>query len=640
MEGNPLAFLGLKRVGVDSDESPRKAQDDNVELNRRGLPARKRKKNSLIFGGDEVVSIPVRSPKKKPTPLKSSPSKSSPKKVVIEREKEKKEVVMKQTEVRIPSSDIRRLAKLELDSLVNGNGNGAIQEEEEEDDLREDSDAPSELEDLEDPDEEDDDYPVELEAVPLAPLPTFPEKEEDTLSLLNRHNAQRLGVALRNLLKLPKAHKWVCFEFFYSNIDRVLFNGQNDFMVCLKESFPQLKTRRLSRVEWCKVRRLMGKPRRCSEAFFAEERAELERKRQRIRTLQQRKVIDAHTMKDLPEEIPMQLTIGTKVTARLRSPQDGLFTGRVDAVDPSNSTFRITFDRLGLGTHSIPDHEVLSVEPPDLIPLTSYLNKPRMKPFPTSSSYPSPVQPKYGSVHSPLTNDPLLSGSTPRNKMLRKDHILGGYPVSFLHNIVKLNKSLKGKREKVSSLRELNTEAEKRKSFGALISEDFQKKYAGTVLDIRRINEDLNSFLRDIDQYTTHLGNQQGPSLSLPDRIRENCQEEGYELVNRYNTGQTVQSPKMLALITQLSALMLQVKRVADGERNAAELEALKDSMEKIKSSLKEPSVKVFQNSVEVEMQHIQQGLSQVGNLNAFMHADPGKQQQPPDGKPATAGQQ
>jgi hypothetical protein len=35
-----------------------------------------------------------------------------------------------------------------------------------------------------------------------------------------RHNAQRLGVALRNLLKLPKAHQWVCFEFFYSNIDK------------------------------------------------------------------------------------------------------------------------------------------------------------------------------------------------------------------------------------------------------------------------------------------------------------------------------------------------------------------------------------------------------------------------------------
>ncbi len=125
-------------------------------------------------------------------------------------------------------------------------------------------------------------------------------------------------MALRNLLKLPKAHKWVCFEFFYSNLDRVLFEGENDFMVCLRESFPPLRTRRLTRVEWCKVRRLMGKPRRCSAAFFAEERAELARKRQKIRALQQRKESvlllgdGAANLKDLPETIPLQLTVGAR----------------------------------------------------------------------------------------------------------------------------------------------------------------------------------------------------------------------------------------------------------------------------------------------------------------------------------------
>merc|ERR1711962_134358 len=339
----------------------------------------------------------------------------------------------------------------------------------------------------------------------------------------------------------------------------------------------------------------------------------------------------------------MQLTLGTRVTARLRSPQDGLFSGVVDAVDPSNSTYRITFLRPGLGTHSIPDYEVLSVESPDLIPLTSYLHKPRIKLVPSSSNYMSPVAARYGSVHSPLTNDPLLSGSTPRTKSLRMDQILGGYPVRFLYNIVKLNKCLKAKREKVTSLKDLNREAEKRKSFGANISEDFQKKYAGTVLYICNINEDLNIFLRDVSSYTSQLGNQEGPTLSLPDQIRENCQEEGYDMVNRFNTSdsaapssnkqaavpaapgsscQSVQSPGLLALITQLSSLMLQIKRVADGERNAAEMEALKDSMEKIKISLSEPSSKIFKDSVEVQMHHIQQGLSQIGNLTAFMHTD------------------
>ena len=146
--------------------------------------------------------------------------------------------------------------------------------------------------------------------------PSAKKPEEFELTSPEKKSAQALGVALRNLLKLPKAHRWVCYEFFYSNIDRVLFEGENDFMVCLRESFPQLKTRRLTRVEWCKVRRLMGKPRRCSAAFFAEERAELARKRYKIRLLQQRKQGDITNFKDLPDNIPLQLTIGARVTAR------------------------------------------------------------------------------------------------------------------------------------------------------------------------------------------------------------------------------------------------------------------------------------------------------------------------------------
>ena len=51
-----------------------------------------------------------------------------------------------------------------------------------------------------------------------------PEHDEE-MSVANRLNAQRLGVTLRNLLKLPKAHKWVCFEFFYSNIDKYAINS-------------------------------------------------------------------------------------------------------------------------------------------------------------------------------------------------------------------------------------------------------------------------------------------------------------------------------------------------------------------------------------------------------------------------------
>ena len=46
-------------------------------------------------------------------------------------------------------------------------------------------------------------------------------------------------------------------------------------------------------------------------------------------------------------------------SARLRGVHDGLFTGQIDAVDTLNATYRVTFDRAGLGTHTIPDYEVL-----------------------------------------------------------------------------------------------------------------------------------------------------------------------------------------------------------------------------------------------------------------------------------------
>lgn len=39
------------------------------------------------------------------------------------------------------------------------------------------------------------------------------------LTVHDKKMAQAIGVRLRNLLKLPKAHKWVCYEWFYSNLD-------------------------------------------------------------------------------------------------------------------------------------------------------------------------------------------------------------------------------------------------------------------------------------------------------------------------------------------------------------------------------------------------------------------------------------
>ncbi|KAG5446167.1 Protein lin-9, variant 2 [Clonorchis sinensis] len=189
-----------------------------------------------------------------------------------------------------------------------------------------------------------------------------------------RRMSQVNAVRLRNVLKLPKAHKWVFYEWFYSNLDRPLLLGENDFRICLRENFPNVKTRNLSRAHWSLLRRLMGKPRRCSTAFFDEERRSLNEKREKIRTLQATRSVQLEYLRDLPDDmhVPMPLIIGTKITARVRYPTDGLYTGKVDAIDSLRHCYRVTFDKPTLGTRSIPDYEVLSLFPQETIPLSAY----------------------------------------------------------------------------------------------------------------------------------------------------------------------------------------------------------------------------------------------------------------------------
>lgn len=448
-----------------------------------------------------------------------------------------------------------------------------------------------------------------------------PQKFTATVSTPDKKASQKIGFRLRNLLKLPKAHKWCIYEWFYSNIDKPLFEGDNDFCVCLKESFPNLKTRKLTRVEWGKIRRLMGKPRRCSSAFFEEERSALKQKRQKIRLLQQRKVADVSQFKDLPDEIPLPLVIGTKVTARLRGVHDGLFTGQIDAVDTLNATYRVTFDRAGLGTHTIPDYEVLSNEPHETMPIAAFGQKQRPSRFfmtPPRLHYTPPLQ-------SPITdNDPLLGQSPWRSKISGSDtETLGGFPVEFLIQVTRLSKILMIKKEHIKKLREMNTEAEKLKSYSMPIGIEFQRRYATIVLELEQLNKDLNKVLHKVQQYCYELAPDQGlQPADQPTDMRRRCEEEAQEIVRHANssTGQPcVENENLTDLISRLTAILLQIKCLAEGgDLNSFEFKSLTDSLNDIKSTIDASNISCFQNNVEIHVAHIQSGLSQMGNLHAF----------------------
>ncbi|KAM4693616.1 protein lin-9 homolog [Discoglossus pictus] len=443
-----------------------------------------------------------------------------------------------------------------------------------------------------------------------------------TMTTPVKKSSQKIGFRLRNLLKLPKAHKWCIYEWFYSNIDKPLFEGDNDFCVCLRESFPNLKTRKLTRVEWGKIRRLMGKPRRCSASFFEEERSALENKRQKIRLLQQRKVADVSQFKELPEEIPLSLVIGTKVTARLRGMHDGLFTGQIDAVDTKNSTYRVSFDRNGLGTHTIPDYEVLSNEPHETMPIAAFGQKQR-----PSRMLMTPPRLQYTpSAQSPiLESDPLLGQSPWKNKTSSTDgETIGGFPVEFLVQVTRLSKILMIKKEHIKQLRDMNTEAEKLKSYSAPIGIEFQKRYATIVLDLEQLNKDLNKVLHKVQQYCYELAPDQGlQPANQPTDMRRRCEEEAQEMVRHANmtpTGQPcVQDEGLTELISRLTAILLQIKCLAEvGDLNSFEFKSLTDSINDIKSTIDPTNISCFQNNVEIHVAHIQSGLSQMGNLHAF----------------------
>lgn len=541
MELCPSLF-GLKRVEeVAKIQAEKLQQPRNVEqvLNRRGTPARVRKKNKFFYD-DEIFNPTLTKKEATKTPVKTQSSPS-----------------INKLKTKTPTPSKRAIKKV------------------------------------------------------VTPHKPVVVEQPKVISADTKTN-QIIGLKLRNLLKLPKAYNWVCAEWFYSNIDRPLFLENNDFIICLKESFPQLKTYNLTRAEWCMVRRMMGKPRRCSQNFFAEEIRELERRRSKIRLLQQRKASEIMNFKDVPEEIPLQPVIGTSVTARLRTPKRGLFTGKIDAVDTSNNTYRVSFDRPGLGTHSIPDYEVLSNETPETISKSTLLQA--LRPRNANS-----LQLSNKIAREPLlSNDPMLSMCASSSKLsVDNNGMIGEYSVELLQSIVKFKKILQVKKAQIQTLREMNTETERMSLYGQPISEEFQTRYAGSIIGLEIINNDLSEIINTLSQNLKQLGpNEAVSSILSPAFLQDQSLAIAKELVQKNNMMTTdpskliVEDESMITLITDLTALMLQIKSLAEHDRKPYEVDVLRKTMVQIKLKLSPSNQKIFESCIEIHMQHIQDGLS------------------------------
>ncbi|XP_001949408.1 protein lin-9 homolog [Acyrthosiphon pisum] len=577
------AVLGLQPVN--KRNTPKIIESSNAgkdKLNRRGMPARIRKKNKLFF--DEEVFNTSKNPSVKQERMMyvNSPKKQTPKKIVESKLEPKTPKTPKQEKIvnqklQTPKVSVKTTPTIKLktpnvktpikSASKKSTENGVAKPK-----------------------------TIKLET-PKNIVSTSKPKSDS----LERKRCQNVGLRLRKIFQLPKAKNWIYYEWFYSNIDKPLLY-ESDFMMCVQDFFPSFKIKTMTRTEWCMLRRMMGKPRRCSQNFFDEEIRELDRRRRKIRLLQQRKARDELLFKDIPDEIPLQLTVGTKVTAMLRNnTEDGLFNGTIEALDVSNNTYRINFDKPGLGTHSVLDYEVCSNQPPETISKNVLLQMCR------------PRIPYHNRSISPETKVDLLK--TDQNTIAQ-------YSMKLLESTVKFRKILTAKKQYVQTLRNMNSEAERMVLYNEDITPEFQSRYAKIVLDLDNLNLHLTSVMCVLSEEIKVLAPEEAETWPLiTDYLQNQSFDEAEQMIehNKEVTDSRFMSDDqpMLALIKDLLALMLQVKTLTENEPTAYELDALKRTMVEIKLKLSQSNQKSFENCVEIHMQQIQSSLDTFHTLSS-----------------------
>lgn len=360
----------------------------------------------------------------------------------------------------------------------------------------------------------------------------------------------------------------------------------------------------------------MGKPRRCSQSFFDEERRELERRRQKIRLLQSRKSGDISFVRDLPKEIPLSLPIGTKVTARLRQPQDGIFTGTIEAIYSMSSEYRVTFDRAGLGTHSVPDYEILVNESIETIPVSNITQNFRQK-INGLCYVPSPL----AAANKLNRSDPLLGGINSigfdaqlklKNYVFPKESI-GGFQLRLLELIVRARKTLAAKQMKLTRLKSMNTEAETYKSYNEPFPEDYQQRYASIVIGMEKLNQDNQTFLSEIQTYIRDLAKDSRTVAMLePSYLREKCRELGKDTVQKNLQSSLIDSDSsVMVLINDLSMIMYVASHLLSTDPNYHISKVLEGVLEETKNKLDSENIDSFHANVHAHIRHLEKSLAQ-----------------------------
>uniref|UniRef100_A0A182M3P9 DIRP domain-containing protein n=1 Tax=Anopheles culicifacies TaxID=139723 RepID=A0A182M3P9_9DIPT len=566
MEGegsSPPAFgpaaLGLHPVGTKFPVKTTNTQPMQV-LNARGMPARIRKKNRLFFD-DDIINDKI--PPAKPTPKKTPVSAKKP---LISVKTPRRELTTSPRKV-LPRLSLKKKYSSRYAHLKASGRKRKIDHDEKVHDIM---------------------------------------KLTNTGASADTDKNQRLGHKFRNFIVLSKAHRFCYFEFFYSDIDRNLFSAPSEFNQLVQTHYPQLKTTNLCRAEWRKIRASFGKPRLFSPAFIKEERLELARKREKIRILQSNSLGDISFIEGLPSSISKQISPGTKVTAKLRVPLDGMYNGTVEGYVDETRSYRITFDRPGLGTRLVPDYEVFSMEKPDTIKLNSITKDYRVAYQNASFFLASPNAKSSNTGGDPLLgSDTGLKLNTSGRKVFFPKENIGGYPVKYLELIVRTKKTLSAKQMKLLRLQNITSEAQIYKSYDNPLPEEFRKRYAMLIIAIDKLNRDLTDQLNQLREYVGSLTHDpEMLAMITPSHYREQSREKAAQIFEKNNKGH-VQNEHIANLIKHLTTIMYLASNVSKNEKDELSVMALKGAIVETRELLEPGNVAAFNRNVAHPMSYI-----------------------------------
>lgn len=334
---------------------------------------------------------------------------------------------------------------------------------------------------------------------------------------------------------------------------------------------------------------------------------------------------------DIPLKIPKPLVVGAKAFARVRSPKDGIYSGTVDAV--MDGLYRVIFEKDTLAPMILPDYEVMAETPDELVAVSFLLENNRAtQPVPPYRHNNNNIFPAVSKIEIspakgvPLTgNDPILTSASyppppatsmgpsssavvqaPHPTRMAREERCGNYPLRLVIMLVKLAKIIDRKRVLIHQVQEMNREAERMHLYTEGYVRKFQEKYAKILVELERVNKTLEEFLMGISEYVgtllPHLT--EVTVTSRPEALHKFCQMHAAQIVKNANS--SARNRRSIQLVTQLTALLLQVRALGQQHCNGFELHSLQRSIDEIKLSLDSGSRGEFEDNVEVHVKQIQ----------------------------------